>query len=400
MKREIYEKSRNIPVIGEYDVVVVGGGIAGVSAALSASRNGAKVCIIEKENSLGGLATLGLVVIYLPLCDGAGNQVVGGIGEELLKLSIKDGPGKIPECWIKDGTLEERKTDRYELEFNPSSFVISLEECALKNDIKLYYDSRFCDAVVENNVITSVVIENKSGRCALSCKTVVDTSGDADVCFKAGENTVSLNTNRRSGWFYSYNHTKIELHKVNDPLYEKLPEHAKTYAGDNFQDVTEMNIEARKMILQKLSKLKQQEGNEEIYPILIPTIPEFRMTRRLSSSFELDEEDDKIYFNDSIGMTGDWRKSGPILYIPYRCLIGTKIKNLIAAGRCISVTTSAWDITRAIPACAVTGQAAGAAAAIASLDGCDFRGMDISKLQIKLKEQGVIINEIFSTKKE
>lgn len=99
MRRYITEPTKRIPAIGAYDVIVVGGGVAGVSAALAAARNGAKVCLVGKESALGGLATLGLITHYLPLCDGLGHQVVGGIGEELLKLSMRDGFAEIPACW-------------------------------------------------------------------------------------------------------------------------------------------------------------------------------------------------------------------------------------------------------------------------------------------------------------
>lgn len=93
-----------------YDVIVCGGGIAGVSAALAASRNNAKVLLIEREYALGGLATLGLIAIYLPLCDGEGEKMSSGISEELLKLSLKYGPGEIPEAWKnKDSNREQKK---------------------------------------------------------------------------------------------------------------------------------------------------------------------------------------------------------------------------------------------------------------------------------------------------
>ena len=86
-------------VLATHDLVVVGGGLAGVSASLAAARRGLSVGLVEKGPYLGGLATMGLVAIYLPLCDGEGRQVLGGIAEELLHLSLKYGPGQIPEPW-------------------------------------------------------------------------------------------------------------------------------------------------------------------------------------------------------------------------------------------------------------------------------------------------------------
>ena len=80
-----------------YDVIVVGGGIAGVSAAVSAARNGASTLLIEKQINLGGLATMGLISWYEPLCDGNGNQVIYGIAEELIKLSVKYGFENLPK---------------------------------------------------------------------------------------------------------------------------------------------------------------------------------------------------------------------------------------------------------------------------------------------------------------
>ena len=87
------EPERNIPIEAEYDVCVLGGGVAGAAAALAAAREGTKTCLIEKEYALGGLATLGLIVIYLPLCDGNGRQVISGIGEEFF--------ARVVEIWAR-----------------------------------------------------------------------------------------------------------------------------------------------------------------------------------------------------------------------------------------------------------------------------------------------------------
>lgn len=112
------------------------------------------------------------------------------------------------------------------------------------------------------------------------------------------------------------------------------------------------------------------------------------MTRRLDGACVLDDNNPHKNVDTSIGLTGDWRKRGPVFAIPFEALYGNEVKNLIAAGRCISVTDSMWDITRVIPRCAVTGQAAGTAAAITD----DFRMLDVRKLQRILVDNGVKIS--------
>ena len=87
---EYIREELNTPVTNECDVLVVGGGVAGIAAALAAARHGARVILCERGFLLGGLATAGLVTIYLPLCDGFGRQVSFGLAEELLRLSIRD----------------------------------------------------------------------------------------------------------------------------------------------------------------------------------------------------------------------------------------------------------------------------------------------------------------------
>ena len=129
----IYEKGKNIPVVGKYDVIVAGGGIAGISAALAAAEEGKKVLLIEREYLLGGLATLGLVTFFLPVCDGNGNLVVGGIGKRLLELSYSPGAETpLPEPWLKylNGEKVSKsslKENRAECRYNAGLFAILAE---------------------------------------------------------------------------------------------------------------------------------------------------------------------------------------------------------------------------------------------------------------------------------
>ena len=123
MKMNISDK-RPIENKKAYDVIVVGGGISGVSAAVSAARNGASTLLIEKQINLGGLATMGLISWYEPLCDG--NQVIYGIAEELIKLSVKYGFENLPKKWGGEGKNPNRY-DRYATFYSPTIFSLALD---------------------------------------------------------------------------------------------------------------------------------------------------------------------------------------------------------------------------------------------------------------------------------
>lgn len=400
----INEPSRRLPVAGDFDVVVVGGGMAGVAAAVAAARNGADVCLIERYCAVGGLATLGTVTIWLPLCDGRGHQVVAGLGEELLKLSAADLPRdyprarfvRVPECWRPGGDPSERVKHRYKASFNPASYMLALEAFLLEAGVELLYDTRFCDVRRERSAISHVIVENKDGRSALGCKTVVDASGDADVCFAAGEETVSLDSNVLCGWFYTLSGGELTLHQLSNrycPRAGKGDAEGPFFRGDRARHVTDHLVRTRAKVREKLAEFRAATPGEDVQPVMPATMACFRMTRRLAGRFTLEEAHAHRWFDDAIGLTGDWRKAGPVYAIPFRCLAGVRTSNLLAAGRCISVGNSAWDVLRAIPGCVVTGQAAGAAAALAAFgEEGDVHALDPRVLREHLQRQGVLLD--------
>lgn len=387
------EAPRKTDVCGEYDVIVCGGGIAGVAAALASSRCGAKTLLIEREYTLGGLATLGLVTIYLPLCDGMGNQVSFGITEELLKLSIKHGAaGRYPEKWLSgDSTREERqKSGRYEAQFDPNVFAVDCEKLLLGEGADILYGTLVCSAPVEDGRITHVVVENKSGRQAYRTKAVVDATGDADICALSGEDTaVYPQKNVLAAWYYSTEEGRNALHCLGwceVPEADKPKDNVKTLVPDRFTGI-DAEENSRFMFLSHdkayTDFLSRGGVSKDRALTSLPGIPQLRMTRRLVGETTITRELDHAYVKDSGGMFSDWRKAGPVFELLLSSLWGRKVQNLFAAGRCISADDSMWDVTRVIQVCALTGQAAGTLAALSP------DKSDIQAVQSRLAEDKV-----------
>lgn len=135
--------------------------------------------------------------------------------------------------------------------------------------------------------------------------------------------------------------------------------------------------------------LEKRETDKRAVISTIATTPQIRMTRKLLGEYELAHTELYTWFEDSIGMVSNWKKRGPVYEVPFRTLYSAKVKNLIVAGRCTSVNETLWDVMRVIPCCAVTGQAAGTAAAMTD----DFASLDVALLQQKLRQNGVILHE-------
>ena len=381
----------------QYDVAVCGGGFAGISAALAASREGKSVVLFEKEYMLGGLGTAGLVTIYLPLCDGFGHQVSFGIAEELLRLSIRYGAeGRYPENWLDHIGTRTEKDKRYEVQYNAQLFAILAEKLLIENNVDILYGSYVVDVATENNRIKTLFVQNKSGKTAYSVRSVVDATGDCDIAEFAKVPTETFKQgNVLAAWYYLTDQNGYQLQMVGAsdvPEEERTGNEARPLVNNRFSGLN--GEEISKMVCLSHEKtfehwLKKRKNDPSAVISTIATIPQIRMTRKIVGEYELAHTEMHTYFEDSIGMVSNWKKRGPVYEVPFRTLYNAKMKNLIAAGRCTSANETLWDVMRVIPCCAVTGQAAGIAAAMTD----DFSTLKVSELQKKLQSNGVILHE-------
>lgn len=390
----------NTEISENCDVLVCGGGFAGISAALSSARQGKKTILIEREHVLGGLGTAGLVTFYLPLCDGMGRQVSFGIAEELFRLSVSMGAeAQYPENWLdsEDKAHRTEKDKRFEVRYNPNLFAILAEQLLLKEDVKILYGTYAVAVDKTEDKINAVITESKSGRQAIKASSYVDATGDCDIAFLAGAPTDTFKQgNILAAWYYFLDNSGYKLNPLgcaDIPDDQKNGENGvetlinRRFTGLDADELSQMVQLSHGAVLEDIKKRRLKVS--DLVPTSIATIPQIRMTRKLVGEYVLHDTEEHKYFEDSVGMVSDWRKRGPVYEVPFKTLYSGKIKNLITAGRCTSVTDSMWDIMRVIPCCAVTGQAAGTAAALTD----DFTALDIKRLQAKLSDSGVVLHE-------
>ena len=169
----------------EYDIIVCGGGVAGVAAAVTAANQGNSVLLIEKSNVLGGLATMGLINLFVPMCNGRGKQIIFGLCEKWLRMSAEYGYDTIPDVW-KNGQPKEPTTVRYFQRYSPYIFALQLTEEIQKCGADLLFDCIACDPVMEGNVCKGVITESKGGTEYYGCKMLIDVTGDCDVLRRGG----------------------------------------------------------------------------------------------------------------------------------------------------------------------------------------------------------------------
>jgi hypothetical protein len=400
----ITETERKTPIIAETDLIIAGGGVAGVAAAVAAARNGAEALLIERYGQLGGLATGGLVTLLL----GYGRYECGinrEIGEYLLhnNFGVIESAGE--RVWLDGMGLTSLKRIKYDGE----EMKWLLNEMILQENIQLLFHSLIVDVIKEKNQVHGIILEGKSGRQAVLANRVIDATGDGDVLAGAGAQYVS----EMHPWGVSLCHRfgnvdldkALTLQKENENQFNAIRNELETLLGFKFwwgpssipgitlsmaphilgynvldtRDLTRAEIQCRRIIKTALTFLQEHmPGFEEAY--LLETAPQIgvRAGRRLIGEYALSKEEilNGVRFPTAVIRS--------IYDVPYGCLLPSTIDNLLVAGRCVSGTEEGREELRLICPSIATGQAAGTAAALSISENVQPRDVDINQLQTAL----------------
>ena len=437
------EPAKEVSVCRETDVIVVGGGPAGVAAAVASGRNGADTVLVERYGYLGGLATGGLVLLIMPMSDDAGQQQIAGLCQEMMERLDATGSAVHPKredlgssdrdlvsYWISRGCRFFAQEGRVTLNvlFDPEMFKCVLNEMVEEAGVKLFLHSWGAWCMTEQDTVQGVVFESKSGRQAIIGRTIIDTTGDGDMFASAGaEFDATMNPELRSSKLAlvfrvgNVNCTRLmEFKQLRQKEYDGLMLELENLGGftlyvrtwredvvwfNNFlpgldgldvEDLTWVEVNARKKMLITYDFFRRNiPGFEKSFIMDTASQIGVRASRRLVGEYVVTEQDMQsgILYEDAIAVipARQWAPSlrSPLVSIPYRSLLPRRVENLIVAGRCFSADQVANDILSPIQCCVAMGQAAGTAAALAVKSGVSPRRVGYRTLQERLLSQRV-----------
>lgn len=392
---------KQLPAMPGYEVVVVGGGVAGVAAALAAARMGKKVLLVERTCALGGLATVGLVNLFVPMCNGRGIPIMRGMVEEFLRDAAAYGFDSLNYEWQK-GYPDHPTNLRYVSWFSPGILALLMVEKLHQAGVEIIYNAVVADVVMTGSHCDGVEILCEEGMRFCPAAVVVDASGTSVVFDRAGaetelgENyftnyvyTVTLercadavakgNIRYASGWYHGGN---ASLYGTNHPA--DMP----FIHGDTSANISDYLVKGQLKLWEKLKGEDRLSRN----PLTLPAMPQLRKVRRICGAYTMSDADLFCHFDDAVTAVCDSERRDSLYEIPYRALYCKNLDNLLAAGRNISASGWLWDVTRVIPPAIVTGQAAGVAAALAVEDKCAVSEVDIARLQAELTAQNVLVH--------
>jgi hypothetical protein len=442
----IDEPSRRTPVLGEFDVVVVGGGPAGLMAATAAARTGRSVVLLERYGFLGGAGTAGGLSTFCGLharVHGEDRRVVHGLADDLYEhLALLDGLAPA-HLTIKDGILAQA--------YDISAYKLAADRLVTGSGARIVFHA-FAVGVVkgDDTTIDAVLVESKSGRHAVRGRVFVDASGDGDVAAWAGapfEKSPGLQGMLYPSLMFRIN--GVDVIAAGDKPWrtaERLMDEAEAAGTHHFPrkrpivrpqrnplewranltqlsnpdgsavdgtdvlQVTHGELQGREQVFEAFSFIKQKvPGFSDAYVVDIAPQIGIRETRRIVGDYQLTEDDvlDCADFEDTIGVNGwpvEAHVAGSVEFrwqrgedprgfnqLPYRMLLPGGVDNLFVVGRCASMTHEGQSSARVSGPCFVMGEAAGTAADMMLAGGGTTRTVDVPTLQARLERNGVFL---------
>jgi glycine/D-amino acid oxidase-like deaminating enzyme len=444
MTQYIKERPHETPVFGEYDVVVLGGGPAGIAAAVAAARAGRSTLLVERYGFLGGMGTAAGVTNFCGLhanVHGEIKQVVHGVADDLLGRIDALGGLNTPHTIF--GRIAAQAYDT-------AAYKIAADDLLASAGVEVLFHALACAVYKESGRrIIALILETKSGRVAVKGQTYIDCSGDGDLAAfcgaawekgdanghllypstmfrvnnvdpqRAGEawKTIPALMEQaeaqgrhkfpRKGAIVRPQKSGIEW-RVNVTQLANAAGHA--LDGSDARELSQAEVTGRKQVASVMKFLKEVPGFENAYLVDIAPQVGIRETRRVHGLYMLTEGDvvGCADFDDTIGVNGwplelhvqgdvQWRwpaeGSRGFNQLPYRMTVPPLLDNLWVAGRCASMTHEAQSAARVTGACFVMGQAAGTAAALALRDGVTSSQVDVRALQSRLEADGAFLGQ-------
>ena len=450
----ITEPSRQTPVYGEFDVVVVGGGPAGIMAATSAARAGCSTLLIERYGFLGGAGTAGGLSTFCGLharTYGADVRVIRGLADELLDRLVKLDGLNAPHLTIADGIAAQA--------FDISAYKIAADELVTGAGARILFHAMAVGVVLApSGAIDAVLIESKSGRQAVRGRFFIDASGDGDLAYWAGVpwekappidgmmypslmfriNGVDVAKAGPAPWrtverlmeeaeaagTHTFPRKKPIVRPQRNPLEWRANltqlrrEDGGAIDGTEVDELTRGELIGRQQALDAFTFIRDRTpGFEDSYIVDIAPQIGIRETRRIIGPYQLTEEDvlSCADFDDTIGVNGwpveahvagtvefrwQWQERG-YNQLPFRISLpgagtststgGQPVGNLYVTGRCASMTHGAQSAARVTGPCFVMGEAAGTAAGLALSAGVAGDAIDVPELQRRLEDQGAYL---------
>jgi hypothetical protein len=441
----IEEPARQVPLYGEYEVVVLGGGPAGIAAAVAAARAGRRTLLIERYGFLGGMGTAAGVTNFCGLhanVHGEMHRVVQGVASDLLGRIDQLGGLNAPHLIL--GKILAQAYDT-------AAYKIAADDLLAAHKVELLFHALGAGVVMHDEKrIDALMVETKAGRQAVRAETFIDCSGDGDLAAWAGAR-YEIGDNNGSMLYPSmmFRLNGIDPEKAGEAwrTIPSLMEQAEAAGTHHFprkaaivrpqrsaiewrvnftqlaradgaainglepDDLTRGEIDGRRQAVDAFNFLRTVPGFEKSYIVDLPPQLGIRETRRIIGGYMLSGDDvlGCAAFEDSIGVNGwpmESHVAGDVVFkfppipesrgfneLPYRMLIPEALDNLLVAGRCASMTHDGQSAARVSGACFAMGEAAGTAAALALGGNTIPRHIAVDKLQIELRKRGAFLGQ-------